>query len=63
MGHITKENKQWKQLLTGKSVKIVFNGSNSYVSLTYHSNPGQPILTWNYAIVHFQGNPVITEEA
>ena len=60
LGHMSKENEHWEQLLTGNPVTIIFNGPHGYISPAYYSSPGVP--TWNYAVVHFHGNPVIKDE-
>ncbi|VAW72628.1 hypothetical protein MNBD_GAMMA10-1161, partial [hydrothermal vent metagenome] len=59
-GHMSKENEHWEQLITGEPVTAIFSGPHGYISPSYYSSPGVP--TWNYAVVHFQGRPIIKNE-
>lgn len=60
IGHMAKDNLQWKSLKEAKSVLVVFKGAHGYISPTLYSTPGVP--TWNYAVVHLQGKPSVIED-
>jgi transcriptional regulator len=60
IGHMARDNPQWKSLIGTKSVVVVFNGVHGYISPTLYSTPGVP--TWNYAVVHCHGKPLVIED-
>ncbi|MEE9423968.1 MAG: FMN-binding negative transcriptional regulator [Methylococcales bacterium] len=60
VGHMAKDNPQWKSLIEDKSVVVVFNGAHGYISPTLYSTPGVP--TWNYAVAHLHGKPTVIED-
>jgi transcriptional regulator len=60
IGHMAKDNTQWKSLIGAESVLVVFNGAHGYVSPILYSTPGVP--TWNYAVVHLHGKPSVIED-
>jgi transcriptional regulator len=61
IGHMARDNSQWKSLTETESVIVVFNGAHGYVSPTLYSTPGVP--TWNYAVVHLHGKPTVIEDS
>ena len=60
IGHMARDNPQWKSLIGTESVVVVFNGVHGYISPTLYSTPGVP--TWNYAVVHCHGKPLVIED-
>lgn len=60
IGHMAKDNPQWKSLIGIESIVVVFNGAHGYISPTLYSTPGVP--TWNYAVVHLHGKPTVIED-
>jgi transcriptional regulator len=60
IGHMAKENPQWKSLIGNESVLVVFNGAHGYVSPTLYSTLGVP--TWNYAVAHLHGKATVIED-
>jgi transcriptional regulator len=60
IGHMAKNNPQWKSFSEDKPVTAVFNGAHGYISPTLYATPGVP--TWNYATVHLQGKPTLIED-
>ena len=52
LGHVAKENPQWKDL-DGQEVLITLLGPHAYISPSWYSSPGVP--TWNYQAVHVYG--------
>jgi len=52
LGHLAKENPQWKDI-DGQEVLITLQGPHAYISPSWYSSPGVP--TWNYQAVHVYG--------
>lgn len=57
-GHMAKANPHWKHF--GNSILAIFRGPDAYVSPSWYASPGVP--TWNYAVVHMKGKPVLIED-
>jgi len=60
LGHMARANPQWRHFASGNEVLAVFHGPHAYVSPAWYSSPGVP--TWNYAVVHVRGKPVLIED-
>lgn len=52
-GHLSRANLQLEQLKDGKSVFVIFQGPNTYISSSVYSHVNVP--TWNYQAVHVYG--------
>lgn len=61
IGHMARENPQWRSILENQQVLVVFNGPHGYVSPQWYSTPGVP--TWNYAVVHVLGKATVFEDS
>ena len=62
LGHVARNNEQWRALEAGDDVLAIFNGPHAYVSPTWYSqHPSVP--TWNYAVVHAHGRVRLMDEA
>lgn len=59
VGHISRGNKQWKDVEGFKNVLAIFNGPHTYVSSSWYDHENVP--TWNYLAVHVYGNIRIIE--
>ena len=59
LGHIAKENPQWKGFEENDSVLAVFSGPHSYISSSWYDHENVP--TWNYLAVHVYGKIKIVE--
>ena len=60
--HVARTNPLWHALAPNREVLFVFQGPHHYVSPgCYSVHPSVP--TWNYAVVHAHGTPVIIEES
>lgn len=59
LGHISKENPQWKSFGESDKVLAIFPGPHSYISSSWYDFEGVP--TWNYIAVHVYGNIRIIE--
>ena len=61
VGHMAKENHQWKRLESSDEVLVIFQGPHCYISPTWYKNELAP-PTWNYAVVHVYGKPRLVFE-
>ena len=61
VGHMAKENQQWKQLESSNEVLVIFQGPHCYISPTWYKSEFAP-PTWNYAVVHVYGKPRLVFE-
>ena len=59
VGHISKENPQWKGFESSDKVLAIFSGPHSYISSSWYDFEGVP--TWNYIAVHIYGTVKIIE--
>jgi transcriptional regulator len=57
-GHLARANPHFKYLQTNP-VYIIFQGPNGYVTPSWYAEHDVP--TWNYAVVHAQGNCELME--
>ncbi len=58
-GHIAKVNPFWQQIKQGDKVVAVFHGPNCYISPNHYPTKlehGKAVPTWNYVVVHAEGN-------
>ncbi len=61
LGHVSRANKQWRSFAGTESLAI-FQGPHAYVSPRWYAT--RPLVpTWNYAVVHAYGTPVIVDDA
>lgn len=58
--HVARANPQWQQLAAASKVLAIFAGPHGYISPTWYADPGVP--TWNYAVVHAQGEARIVDD-
>ncbi|WPU66225.1 FMN-binding negative transcriptional regulator [Peredibacter starrii] len=56
VGHMARRN----QLKLGEKVKVVFNGPQTYINSSWYAKNDVP--TWNYAVVHIDGNLKLIED-
>ncbi|MFT7335026.1 MAG: transcriptional regulator [Porticoccaceae bacterium] len=59
LGHISKENPQWKGFADNDQVLAIFSGPNSYISSSWYNHENVP--TWNYIAIHIYGKIKIIE--
>jgi len=61
LGHQARANPQWRELVPGAEVLLIFQGPHAYISPgLYQRHPSVP--TWNYAAVHAYGPLRLLEE-
>ncbi len=53
LGHISRGNKQWKELPDNEEVLTIFSGPHTYISSSWYDHENVP--TWNYEAVHVYG--------
>jgi transcriptional regulator len=59
LGHISKENPQWKGFTDNDQVLAIFSGPHSYISSSWYNHENVP--TWNYIAIHVYGKIKIIE--
>ena len=61
VAHLARANPQWRHLVSGAEVMVLFQGTHAYISPTwYEEHPSVP--TWNYAVAHAYGHPRLIED-
>ncbi|RTL35487.1 MAG: FMN-binding negative transcriptional regulator [Burkholderiales bacterium] len=63
VGHVARANPVWR---VPQPSLLVFGGPQAYVSPGWYPSKqvhGKVVPTWNYAVVHARGTPVIREDA
>lgn len=58
LGHVSRANSVWKQLLTYTPSVVMFQGAQSYITPGWYpgkSEHGKVVPTWNYAVAHVHG--------
>jgi transcriptional regulator len=64
MGHVARNNRQWKTPVTGEALVIV-RGPDAYVSPAWYAAKGEHgrvVPTWNYVTAHLHGRFAVHEE-
>jgi transcriptional regulator len=64
MGHVARNNRQWKTPVTGEALVIV-RGPDAYVSPAWYAakrEHGRVVPTWNYVTAHLHGRFAVHEE-
>ena len=59
VGHISRGNKQARELKSSEEVMVIFSGPHTYISSSWYDHENVP--TWNYMAVHVYGKPRIIE--
>jgi transcriptional regulator len=59
VGHLSKENPQWKSFAPDNKILAIFSGPHSYISPSWYEHENVP--TWNYIAVHVYGTIKIIE--
>jgi len=63
--HVARANPQWRDLLSAPECLVVFTGPQAYITPSWYPTKragGKVVPTWNYAMVHAWGRPVVIEE-
>jgi len=65
MGHVARANTVWQVFSRTIHSVVVFQGAESYITPSWYPSKhahGKAVPTWNYAVVHAHGLPVVIEE-
>ena len=54
-GHLAKPNPHWKLWAKDKRITVLFHGPHAYISPRWYEPAPDNVPTWNYAVVHVQG--------
>jgi len=53
IGHMAKNNPQWKHFEANPHAIVIFQGPHTYISPRWYKS-GRDVPTWNYAVVHLK---------
>ncbi len=65
MGHVARANPVWQCASRTIPSALIFHGANSYISPSWYPSKqahGAAVPTWNYAVVHAHGLPLIIQD-
>ncbi|MGC3980135.1 MAG: FMN-binding negative transcriptional regulator [Steroidobacteraceae bacterium] len=65
MGHVARANGVWQSFSKTVESVVVFQGAESYITPSWYPSKhahGKAVPTWNYAVVHAHGLPVVIED-
>jgi transcriptional regulator len=63
LSHMALANPHWKDLLNKGRAKAIFHGPNAYISPQWYTPSEKNVSTWNYAVVHVEGDFEIIKPA
>ena len=64
LGHVARNNPQWREPVTGEALVIV-RGTDAYVSPSWYASKvehGRVVPTWNYVTAHVYGRLVVHDD-
>jgi transcriptional regulator len=59
--HMARANEQWKHFAASNEVLCIFHGPHAYISPSWYVQQ-HTVPTWNYAVVHVYGKPVLVDD-
>ena len=65
MGHVARANPVWQSASRTVPSALIFRGPDAYVSPSWYPSKhdhGKVVPTWNYAVVHARGMPVVIRD-
>jgi len=65
VGHVARPNTVWKSCGRDVESVVVFQGPEHYISPSWYPSKqetGKVVPTWNYAVVHARGVPIVFED-
>ncbi len=62
LGHMARNNEQWRDFAAGAEILVMFHGPHAYVSPTWYEPNPMSAPTWNYVVVHAYGKARILPE-
>ncbi len=63
--HMARGNPQWRSLVSGEKVLVIFAGANHYITPNWYPEKrkhGKAVPTWNYVAVHVSGTTRLFED-
>ena len=63
--HLARANPHWRELAEGGEALMIFQGPHGYITPNWYATKaetGKVVPTWNYAVVHAYGRPVVMQE-
>lgn len=61
VAHMARANRHWPLFDGQRESLVVFTGAHAYISPSWYESP-VTVPTWNYAVVHAHGRPVIVSD-
>lgn len=61
IAHMARANEHWKLFDGKREALVIFTGAHAYISPSWYQSP-VTVPTWNYAVVHAHGRPVIVSD-
>jgi len=61
LAHMARVNPHWRLFDGRREALVVFTGPHAYISPSWYQSP-VTVPTWNYAVVHAHGRPVIVKD-
>jgi transcriptional regulator len=61
VAHLARANPQWQHFASGRQALVIFHGPHSYISPSWYKTK-VAVPTWNYAVVHAYGVPLVIHE-
>jgi transcriptional regulator len=59
--HMARANPHWRSFSPDQEILVIFHGPHHYISPAWYAeHPSVP--TWNYAVVHAHGRPVLIDD-
>lgn len=62
LGHMARNNGQWRDFADGAEVLVMFQGAHAYVSPSWYEPNPMSVPTWNFTAVHAYGKARILSE-
>ncbi|NWB28387.1 FMN-binding negative transcriptional regulator [Pseudomonas gingeri] len=64
-GHLARANPQWRELVEGGEILVIFPGGDAYISPSFYpakAEHGKVVPTWNYVAVHAYGEAEVFDD-
>lgn len=65
LGHVSRANTVWQCFSKTVPSVVVFQGADAYITPSWYPSKhahGKAVPTWNYAVVHAHGTPLVIED-
>ncbi|MDE2345107.1 MAG: FMN-binding negative transcriptional regulator [Gammaproteobacteria bacterium] len=61
LAHMARANPHWRLFDGRRESLVVFTGPHAYISPSWYESP-VTVPTWNYAVIHAHGRPVVIQD-